>query len=172
MGCFTFGVGNQEDENMLGLCQERNLGIMNSCYGKRLEHIITYKSGGKESQIDYVLCRRHEELRLKNFKVIPGETCLTPYRLLWAEVVIKGRKKRVWNRGDKKIKSCKLKDLIKRRVFKERMCDRIEGVNVDHVGFSNAMLSSTREVYGETTGRRQRNMVVERGSAANSRKRN
>ena len=57
----------------------------------RWEHLITCKSGGDESQIDYVLCRRHEELRMKNCKVIPGEACLTKQRLLWAEVVIIGR---------------------------------------------------------------------------------
>ena len=111
---------------------------------------------GNESQIDYVVCRRHEELSIKNSKVIPGEACLTQHRLLWAEVVIKGRKKRVWNRGEKKIKAWKLKDPIKRRMFVERVNDRIEGANVDHAGFSNALLNSAREVCGETTGRRQR----------------
>ena len=65
MGCFSFGVRNQEGENMLGLCQERNLRVMNSYYRKRQEHLITCKSGGNESQIGYVLCRRikHEELQ-------------------------------------------------------------------------------------------------------------
>ena len=76
---------------------------------------------------------------------------------MWAEVVIKERKKRVWNRGEKKIKAWKLKDPIKRRMFEERVSDRIEGANVDHAGFSNALLNSTREVWGETAGRRQRN---------------
>ena len=55
---------------------------MNSYYQKRQEHLITYKSGGNESQIDYVLCKRQEELRMKNRKVIPGESCLAQHRLL------------------------------------------------------------------------------------------
>ena len=82
MECFSFGVRNQERENMLGLCQEHNLRVLNSYYRKRREHFITYKSEGNESQIDYVLCRRHEELKMKNCKVIPGEVCLTQHRLL------------------------------------------------------------------------------------------
>ena len=41
-------------------------------------------------------------------------------------------------------------------MFEERVSDRIEGANVDHAGFSNALLNSVREVCGETTGRRQR----------------
>ena len=32
MGCFSFGVRNQEGENMLRLCQEHNLRVMNSYY--------------------------------------------------------------------------------------------------------------------------------------------
>ena len=58
--------------------------------------------------------------------MIPGEECLTQHRLLWAEVVIKGRKKRVWNRGEKKINAWKLKDPIKRRMFEGRVRDRIQ----------------------------------------------
>ena len=68
----------------------------------------------------------------------------------------KGRKKRVWNKGDKIIKAWKLKDPMKRRMFEERVSDRIEGANVDYGGFSNTLLNSAREVCGETTGRRQR----------------
>ena len=75
---------------------------------------------------------------MKNCKVIPGEACLTQHRLLWAEVGIKGRK-RVWNRGEIKIKDWKLKDPIKRRMFVERVNDRIERANVDHASFSNAL---------------------------------
>ena len=39
---------------------------------------------------------------------------------------------------------------------RERESDRIEGANVDHAAFSNALLNSTREVSGQKTGRRQR----------------
>ena len=65
MGCFGFGVRNQEGENKLGLCQEHNLRVRTSYYQKRREHPITYKSGGNESQIDYALCRRHKKLNLQ-----------------------------------------------------------------------------------------------------------
>ena len=55
---------------------------------------------------------------MKNCKVIPGEACLTQHRLLRAEVVIRGGKKRVWKRGEMKIKAWKLKGPIKRRCLK------------------------------------------------------
>ena len=40
--------------------------VMNSYCGKRREHLFTYKSWVNESQIDYMLCRRHDELRMKD----------------------------------------------------------------------------------------------------------
>ena len=60
--------------------------------------------------------------------------------------MIKGRKKRVGNREEKKITAWKLKDPIKRRMFVERVNDRIEEANVDHAGFSNPLLNFAREV--------------------------
>ena len=54
------------------------------------------------------------------------------------------------------MKAWKLKDPITRRMFEERVSDRIEGANVGHASFSNALFNSAREVCGETTGRRQR----------------
>ena len=42
MGCFSFGVRTNK----------YNLRVMNSHYQKRQEHLITYKIGGNEIQID------------------------------------------------------------------------------------------------------------------------
>ena len=61
----------------------------------------------------------------------------------------------MWNKGEKKIKAWKFKDLIKRRTFQGKVSDRIEGANVDHAGLVNALLNSAREICQETTGRRQ-----------------
>ena len=51
---------------------------------------------------------------------------LDPAQVVVAEVVIKGRKKQVWNRGEKKIKAWKLKDPIKRGMLEERVSDRTD----------------------------------------------
>ena len=47
MRCFSFGVKNQEQENILGLCLVHKLRFITLYYRKRWEHLITYKSGGK-----------------------------------------------------------------------------------------------------------------------------
>ena len=56
--------------------------------------------------------------------MIPGKVCLTQHRLLWAEIVIDGWEKMIWKRGEENIKAWKLKDPIKRRMFKERVSKR------------------------------------------------
>ena len=62
--------------------EEHNLEVMNSYYRKRREHLIAYKNGGSKSQTDNLLCRRHKELKIKNFKVIPGEVVIVDYASL------------------------------------------------------------------------------------------
>ena len=69
---------------------------------------------------------------MKNCKVLPGEACLTQHRFLWTDIVIRGKKKRIWKREEMKIKPWKLKDPIKSGMFEERVSDRIEGANIDH----------------------------------------
>ena len=71
---------NQEGENKLGLFQKHNLRVMSLYYQRRQEHLITYKSGGNESQIDYVLRIILEKLRMQKCKVIPIETYLTQHK--------------------------------------------------------------------------------------------
>ena len=63
--------------------------------------------------------------------------------------MIRGRKKRFRKRG-KEIKTWKLKDIFKRRLFEERVSNRIEGANIDQAGLLNALLYSAREVWRDS----------------------
>ena len=92
MGCFGVGERNGEGEELLRICQENNLKIVNTLFKKRREHLITYKSGDLESQIDYIMLRQNRMIKAKNCKVIPGEECLTQHRLLCCDFKIKNMK--------------------------------------------------------------------------------
>ena len=102
MRCFGLRERNQEGE-MLRLCQEHNMKVMNTYFKKRREHLITYKSGNIEMQIEYIY-REKEEIKIKSCKVIPGEECLTQHRLLCADLLVKEMRKKVWKRQERKIK--------------------------------------------------------------------
>ena len=71
-GGFSVGERNEEGEKILHLAQAFDLAIVNTFYSKRREHLLTYKSGGKATVIDYIMVRRENLRELKNCKVIPG----------------------------------------------------------------------------------------------------
>ena len=71
---------------MLNLAQAFDLAIVNTFYSKRREHLLTYKSGGNATVIDYVMMRRENLRELKNCKVTPGESVATQHRRLVMEM--------------------------------------------------------------------------------------
>ena len=81
-----FSVGERNEENILHLAQAFDLAIVNTFYSKRREHLLTYKSGGKATVIDYIMVRRENLRELKNCKVIPGESVATQHRMLVMEM--------------------------------------------------------------------------------------
>ena len=93
MGGFGFGERNGEGEDILEFCQSQRLRIINTVFQKSREKLITYKSGGAETQIDFILMRKMDNICQKNCTVIPGEACLTQHRLLRLELTVKGRRK-------------------------------------------------------------------------------
>ena len=50
---------------MLQPDQAFDLAIVNTFYCKRREHLLTYKSGGKATVIDYIMMRRENSRELK-----------------------------------------------------------------------------------------------------------
>ena len=126
MGIYGFGERNGEGEELLGLCQANNLRIVNTWFKKKAEHLITYKSGDVATQIDYILMRKSEVVKVKNCKVIPGEACITQHRLLCADLCVRHMKRPKMKNGEKRIKVWKLKDEQTRRHFEERLTERVE----------------------------------------------
>ena len=51
-----------------------DLRVINTYFKKAEKHKITYKSGGRKSQIDYIMCRSDEKRNIKDCKVFLGES--------------------------------------------------------------------------------------------------
>ena len=85
-GGFSVGERNEEGDKLLHLAQAFDLAIVNTFYSKRGEHLLTYKSGGKATVIDYIMVRRENLKELKNCKVIPVESVATQHRMLVMEM--------------------------------------------------------------------------------------
>ncbi|KAH1219602.1 LINE-1 retrotransposable element ORF2 protein [Glycine max] len=93
-GGFGLGEMNGEGKSILEFSEALDLSIANTWFKKREEHLITYKSGGTCSQIDFFLIRKSDRKYCLNCKVIPRESLTTQHRDLVMDVRIRDRAKR------------------------------------------------------------------------------
>ena len=152
MGIYGYGERNTDGENILEFCQGRRLRILNSMFKKEREKKVTYKSGGVETQIDYILARKNERMMIRDCKVIPGEECLTQHRLVCSDIKITGMKKKVRKSIEKRIKEWKLQDETVRTKFEESVAKRMEKNEGGWENLRDCVLEAGREICGQTTG--------------------
>ena len=57
MGIDKYGERNVDGENILEICQSRQLKNLNTMFKKEDKKKITYKNGDRETQVDYILVR-------------------------------------------------------------------------------------------------------------------
>lgn len=93
-----FGRKNEGGGRILEMAEALEMVIMNTCFKKKEEHLITFKSGGVATQIDYVLVQKKDVTKVRNCKVIPGEAVVGQHRLLvmdtfWEDSGFKAKKK-------------------------------------------------------------------------------
>ena len=155
MGGFGFGERNGEGEDILEFCQSQRLRIINTMFQKSREKLITYKSGGAETQIDFILMRKMDNICQKNCTVIPGEACLTQHRLLRLELTVKGRRKMKRERV-KRIKFWKLKNEEVRKMYEEKVSSNLQARTGKLEPLHEGIRKAAEEVCGMTSGRGHR----------------
>ena len=96
--------------------------IMNTFYQKRRNRLLSYNSGGRESQIDYIMLRKEYAKECTNCIVLPQEAVTTQHPVLVAELDVKTtRQRRAEDR--KQIRWWKLKDVKVRENFRRCVVD-------------------------------------------------
>ena len=68
-----YGQRNREGEKILESMESLDLALVNTFFNKREEHIITYKTGGNSSQIDFIMTLRADLKEMRDCKVIYQE---------------------------------------------------------------------------------------------------
>ena len=68
-----FGSRDKEGETLLEEAVAHGLIVLNTMFKKREGHLVTYESGGRRSQIDYIMTRIQDKRTCINCKVLPGE---------------------------------------------------------------------------------------------------
>ena len=85
-GGICYGIFYDEGRAVLQCAQMYDLAICYTFFQKKDEHMITYRSGTRQSTIDYILVRRQSLRFVKDCKVIPGEAVATQPRPLILEM--------------------------------------------------------------------------------------
>ncbi|KAG5580516.1 hypothetical protein H5410_051143 [Solanum commersonii] len=95
-GGFGFGERNGGGSSLLEFAKAFELVIANSCFPKKENHLVTFRSSVAKTQIDYLLLRKGDRGLVKDCKVIPSEDCTTQHKLLVMDLVIKrDRRKKI-----------------------------------------------------------------------------
>ena len=116
-----WGVGekNEVGEGITDFAMAFDLSIVNTFFEKRPNHLVSYKSGGRESQTDFLICRRQQPNEVKNCMVINGESVAAQNIVLDWE--IKCSKRRVPEQVTPKIKWWRLKEENLKIQFREKV---------------------------------------------------
>ena len=117
-----WGVGekNEEGVRVADFAMAFDLSIVNT-FKKRPNHIVTYKSGGRQRQVDILMCRRQQLYEVKNCKVINRESVVAQHRVLMLDWEMKCSKRRVPEQVTLKIKSWRLTEENLKIQFREKV---------------------------------------------------
>ena len=116
MGRYGFGDRNEEGLRVLEVCKNHELKIFSIFFRKDCQKLITYKSGGSETQIDLILMRKIEGFRVTDCTAITGESCISQHRLVRICMTVENLKKKKWV-SRKRIKFWRLKDEVLRSKY-------------------------------------------------------
>ncbi|MCI4382160.1 hypothetical protein PGIGA_G00260590 [Pangasianodon gigas] len=118
MGKFGVKERNLEGQMVVDFAKRMDMAVVNTYFQKREKHRVTYKSGGRSTQVDYILCRRGNLKEISDCKVVVGESVAREHRMVVCRMTLMVcKKKRSKIEIEKKTKWWKLK--------KEECCEDI-----------------------------------------------
>ena len=153
MGRHGLGKRNNEGQAVVNFAKRRKLAITNTYFVKKPAHRVTYSSGGRSLQMDYIMVRRRRIQEVVDTKVVVGESVAKQHRIVVSAIIIwtKWRKAR---KLVKKIKWWKLKDSKVNNKFKMEVIEsEILGGQEDWKRIAEMIRSIARRELGETSGK-------------------
>ena len=111
------GKRNNEGQAVVDFSKRMELSITNTYFVKKPAHRVTYSSGGRSSQVDYIMVRRRRIKEVVDTKVIASESVAKQHRIVVSAIII-WKKWRKTLKPVKRIKWWKLKDSKVRNKFK------------------------------------------------------
>ena len=94
LGRYGAGTRNKEGSMVVDFGKRMDLAIVNTYFKEKDEHRLTYKSGGKSTQVDYVICRRRNLKGMCDCKVILNECVTKQHRMVVCKMALMVKKKK------------------------------------------------------------------------------
>ena len=94
MGRYGAKTRNKEASIIVDFGKRMDLAIINTYFKKKDEHRVTYKSGAKSTQVDYVMCRRRNLKEMCDCKVIVNECVAKQHRIVVCKMALMVKKKK------------------------------------------------------------------------------
>ena len=123
-----------------------DLAIVNTYFKKKDKHRVTYKSGGKCTQVDYVMCRRRNLKEMCDCKVILNECVAKQHRMAVCKMAPIVKKKKT-EKVNPNIRWWKLKETSCQEAFRQEVTRILGGKNglPDEWDKTTEMLRKTAE---------------------------
>ena len=157
MGRYGAGTRNKEGSMVVNFGKRMDLAIVNTYFKKKDEHRVTYKSGGKSTQVDYVMCRKRNLKKMCDCKVILNECVGKQHRMVVCKMGLMVKKKKA-EKVKPKIRWWKLKETSCQVAFRQEVTRILGGKDglPDEWDKTAEMLRKTAEtVLGVTFGKRK-----------------
>ena len=126
MGRYGAGTRNKERSMVVDFGKRMDLVIVNTYFKKKDEHRLTYKSGGKSIQIDYVMCRRRNLKEMCDYMVIVNECVAKQHRMVVCKMALMVKKKKA-KKVKPKIRWWKLKKTSCQEAFRQEVISILGG---------------------------------------------
>ena len=155
-GGFGYGTRNPEGERILEFCLALDLVVCNTMFKKPDNKLITFSSGGNQTQIDYILVRPSDKKMVRDVKVIPGEEAFTQHRLVVCDLTVKmehSKKKpfvpqlKVWKLKEESVRTEFAHEFQKQHTT---VINPTNPVEEGWTGIKQAYLNTTEKVCGRT----------------------
>ncbi|KAK3507530.1 hypothetical protein QTP70_028078, partial [Hemibagrus guttatus] len=159
MGKFGVKERNLEGQMVVDFAKRMDMAVVNTYFQKKEEHRVTYKSGGRRTQVDYILCRRGNLKEISDCKVVVGESVARQHRMVVCRMTLMVcKKKRSKIEIEKKTKWWKLKKEECCEEFRQKLRQALGGQVVlpdDWETTAEVIRETGRKVLGVLSGRRK-----------------
>ena len=128
MGRYGYGRRNEEGQVVVDFAKRAEMVVLNTYFVKKVQQRITYKSGGRSSQVDYLCCKRRHLSEVTDCYVLGGECVAAQHKVVVCKMTLK--KKRKNKRSvEPRIKWWRLGEVECRRSFNRELIAPLTSTN-------------------------------------------